>query len=239
MFSLAVEWGEIDKAPIIHELPRTEAEKRNGVGVRDRVISHKEEQLCLLHATPNLKDAAILAVDTGLRPNSELFVLEWNDVYLEAIENCPNGYVHVRAGKTANAIRNVPLTARAHKVLLARQDANTKNSSYVFPGVKSGHIVSFQHPHKDAITGAGLEPFEFYCWRHTFASRNARAGVDKFALCRLLGHSSPSVAERYYIHATAAHVAECFGKFDSFNSSELLKLQTQDQNVTPNVTPTH
>jgi len=241
MFSLAVEWGDIQHAPTIHELPRTEAEKRNGIGVRERVLSHKEEQLYLLHSTANLKDGTILAVDTGLRPNSELFVLEWRDVHLDAVDNCPNGYVHVRAGKTMNAIRNVPLTTRAHNVLLARQEANTQNSPFVFPGVKSGHIVSFQHPHRHAIEAAGLEPFEFYCWRHTFASRNARAGVDKFALCKLLGHSSPSVAERYYIHATAAHVAEGFGKFDSFNSGELLKLQnqTQGQNVTPNVTPTH
>lgn len=229
LFSLAVEWGDIQQAPVIHELPRTEAEKRDGVGVRERVISHKEEQSYLLHATANLKDATILAVDTGLRPNSELFILEWIDVCLEASNTCPNGFIHVRSGKTANAVRNVPLTARAGAVLKARQAANTKNSRYVFPGVKSGHLVSLQHPHKDAVDGASLEPFEFYCWRHTFASRNARAGVDKFALCRLLGHSSPSVAERYYIHATAEHVAEGFGKFDSFNKSEMLKLKRQSR----------
>lgn len=224
LFSLAVEWGEIQFAPVIHELPRTKAEQDDGIGVRERVITHPEEQLYLLHATPNLKDATILAVDTGLRPNSELFVLEWEHVYLESNDNCPNGYIHVCAGKTKNAIRNVPLTSRARAVLLARQDANTKGSRFVFPGVNSGHIVSFQHPHTKAMEGAGLESFEFYCWRHTFASRSARAGVDKFALCRLLGHSSPAIAEKYYIHTTAAHVAEGFGKFDTFNSSELMKL---------------
>jgi integrase len=42
-----------------------------------------------------------------------------------------------------------------------------------------------------------IEAFEFYCWRHTFGTRCAEAGMDKFSLARLMGHSSPRVAERY------------------------------------------
>ena len=53
---------------------------------------------------------------------------------------------------------------------------------------------------------AGLESFEFYCWRHTFGTRCAESGMDKFSLARLMGHSSPRVAERYYIHVTEPHV---------------------------------
>ncbi len=48
-----------------------------------------------------------------------------------------------------------------------------------------------------AIRDAGLKPFEFYCWRHTFGTRCAESGMDKFTLARLMGHSSPRVAERY------------------------------------------
>ena len=51
--------------------------------------------------------------------------------------------------------------------------------------------------------------------------------MDKFALCRLMGHSSPSVAERYYIHATESHVADGFEKFESFNTRELQKLDEE------------
>jgi len=43
------------------------------------------------------------------------------------------------------------------------------------------------------------------------------AGVDKFALCRLMGHSSPSVAEKYYIHVTTEHVAAGFEKFVQYS----------------------
>ena len=62
---LAVEWGKLDRAPAIHELPQSKG--------RERVVSFQEEALYLAKASENLRDAAILAVDTGLRPNSELF----------------------------------------------------------------------------------------------------------------------------------------------------------------------
>jgi integrase len=76
-------------------------------------------------------------------------------------------------------------------------EAGTK-SPYVFPGNgDTGRIVSLQHPHEQAIKKAKLKPFEFYCWRHTFGTRAAMAGVDKFALCKLMGHSSPTVTEKY------------------------------------------
>ena len=74
-----------------------------------------------------------------------------------------------------------------------------------------------QHPHEAAIKKAKLKPFEFYCWRHTFGTRAAMAGVDKFALCKLIVHSSPSVTERYYIHVTTEHVAAGFEKFVAYS----------------------
>ena len=85
----------------------------------------------------------------------------------------------------------------------------------MFPGAGNfrAHHVSLQHPHKAAIESAGLAAFEFYCWRHTFGTRASQSGMDRFTLARLMGHSSPSVAARYYIHVTETHVADGFGKF--------------------------
>ncbi len=82
----------------------------------------------------------------------------------------------------------------------------------------SGHITSVQHPHKAAIEDAKLESFEFYCWRHTFGTRAAQSGMDRFTLARLMGHSSPSVAARYYVHVTETHVAAGFGKFVEYQT---------------------
>ena len=82
----------------------------------------------------------------------------------------------------------------------------------------SGHIISLQHPHEAAIADAKLDPFEFYCWRHTFGTRAAQSGMDRFTLARLMGHSSPAVAARYYVHVTETHVAAGFGKFVEYQT---------------------
>jgi integrase len=205
---LAVEWGRLDRVPTIHELPQSKG--------RDRVVSFEEEAKYLAKASDNLRDAAILAVDTGLRPNSELFPLKWADVDLAA------GVLHVRKGKTDSAQRSLPLTPRAAEVLTRRKraaEAKAEQSAFVFAGAGiTGHITSVQHPHKTAIENAGLESFEFYCWRHTFGTRAAQSGMDRFTLARLMGHSSPSVAARYYIHVTETHVAAGFGKFVEYQT---------------------
>jgi integrase len=214
ILKVAVEWGRLTHAPAVHELPQPKG--------RDRVLSFKEEALYMAKASENLRDATILAVDTGIRPNSELFPLLWADVDLTARTESTHGVIHVRQGKTVNAQRSLPLTPRAAEVLRRRQkeaDARPKQSAFVFPGSgNAGHIISFQHPHEKAVADARLEPFEFYCWRHTFGTRAAQSGMDRFSLARLMGHSSPAVAARYYVHVTETHVAAGFGKFVEYQT---------------------
>jgi len=214
---LAVEWGRLDRAPSIHELPQPKG--------RDRVVSFEEEAKYLAKASENLRDAAILAVDTGLRPNSELFPLRWANVDLATSAECPHGVIHVGQGKTDSAERSLPLTPRAAEVLQRRKTAaqgKSNPSPFVFPGDGiSGRIVSMQHPHEKAIKDSGLVSFEFYCWRHTFGTRAAQSGMDRFTLARLMGHSSPSVAARYYIHVTETHVATGFGKFVEYQTRKV------------------
>ncbi|MGC2187968.1 MAG: tyrosine-type recombinase/integrase, partial [Candidatus Sulfotelmatobacter sp.] len=74
-----------------------------------------------------------------------------------------------------------------------------------------------------AIEEAKLEAFEFYCWRHTFGTRAAQSGMDRFSLARLMGHSSPAVAARYYVHVTETHVAAGFGKFVEYQTHNVAK----------------
>jgi len=101
-FRLAEEWALIPKSPVFHELP--------GKVIHERVLTFEEERKYLTAAPTTLRDITILAVDTGLRPNSELFALEWANVHTDASAEGPHGYIHVLGGKTAAARRNVPLT---------------------------------------------------------------------------------------------------------------------------------
>jgi integrase len=210
MFSLAEEWGIVEKAPAIHELP--------GQRIRDRVVSFYEEAKYLATACPTLHDLAVLAVDTGLRPDSELFPLEWKNVQLGSTEGAPSGYLHVGSGKTENAVRNMPLTPRVKAILQARHSGDP-SGRFVFPGSgRSGHITTIQNAHRRAIKRAKLAHFEFYCWRHTFGTRCAESGMDKFSLARLMGHSSPRIAERYYIHVSERHVNVGFERFVEYQT---------------------
>jgi integrase len=98
-------------------------------------------------------------------------------------------------------------------MLLARRQF-VNGSKYVFLGSdKSGHLTTIEHADEKAIRDVGLQPFEFYCWRHTFGTRCAESDMDKFTLVRLMGQSSPRVAERYYIHVTGPHVMTGFERF--------------------------
>ena len=140
MLNLAQEWGLIPQTPSIHELP-------GGKG-RDRVVSFAEEAAYLAAASRTVRDASILASDTGLRPNSELFPLEWSEVQLTSTPEAPQGFIHVTQGKTDAATRNMPLTPRTREMLLARRQL-VGESKYVFPGPgKSGHLTTIQHAHE-------------------------------------------------------------------------------------------
>ena len=229
MLNLAHEWGLILHIPSIHELP-------GGKG-RERVISFGEEVVYLAKASQTLRDAAMLAADTGMRPNSELFSLEWANVHLECTREAPQGYIHVSEGKTDAATRNIPLTPRTREMLVARRQLIVRPKDnkrpcgefrFVFPGEgNSGHLVTVQHAHERAVRDAGLESFEFYCWRHTFGTRCAESGMDKFSLARLMGHSSPRVTERYYIHVTEPHVMTGFERFINYQNTGLVNAINQ------------
>jgi integrase len=97
-----------------------------------------------------------------------------------------------------------------------------ERSAYVFPGDgDSGHVVSLQHPHKDAIEKAKADWFAIYGLRHTFGTRCAESGMDKYTLARLMGHSSPSITARYYVYVTEPHVTAGFEKFAAYQERGL------------------
>ena len=213
LLRLAFEWELIPKPPVVHALP--------GERTRDRVISFEEEQKYLTVVGTNLRALTILAVDTGMRPNSELFRLEWPQVQLERSELMPNGCIRVREGKTQSAERILPLTPRGREVLLIlRMEPRRKRWGFPGPG-NSGHLVSIQKSHRRALRKAGLSSFPFYCWRHTFGTRCAESGMDRHTLAKLMGHSSPRITEKYYIHVAEPHISSGFERFMAYQAKGL------------------
>src|SRR5204862_8048771 len=85
-----------------------------------------------------------------------------------------------------------------------------------------GDDVPVEHEPEAASRGAGLQPLEFYCWRHTFGTRCADTVMDNFTRARLMGHSSPRVAEGDCIHVTEPHVMTGFERFLNYHASKLV-----------------
>jgi integrase len=188
----------IARAPTIRTL--------DGCKSRDRVLSPKDEVAYLAKASGDLAVAEVIGIETGLRPDSELFLLKW--------ENVTSAGIRVMDGKTDAAARLVPLSPRAKGILEARQSL-AKGSPYVFPSPtsKSGHLMTLKKPHYRACREAGLKRFPIYTWRHTFGTRCAESGVDRYTLARWMGHSSPSITDRYYVHISARHEVAGFERF--------------------------
>jgi integrase len=97
-----------------------------------------------------------------------------------------------------------------------------RRKRWVFPGPgNSGHLVSIQKSHLRAVKNAGLKRFPFYCWRHAFGTRCAESGMDRHTLAKLMGHSSPRITEKYYIHVTEPHISSGFERFMAYQAKRL------------------
>ncbi|MGH9569596.1 MAG: tyrosine-type recombinase/integrase [Candidatus Angelobacter sp.] len=212
LLRLAFEWELIPRTAVVHEL--------SGERIRRQVVSFPDEQKYLDAASANLRALTILAADTGMRP-SELFRLIWSQVRLESADLLPWGCIDLRDGKTKSSDRVVPLTPRAREELFVLK-ADLARKRWIFPGPgNSGHLVSIQNSHRRAIRKAGLALFPFYCWRHTFGTRCAESGMDRHTLANLMGHSSPRITEKYYIHVTEPHITSEFERFMTYQARHL------------------
>lgn len=207
---LAQEWRLIDRVPRIRLL----AGERN----REFTLSHAEEPGYLAAARQPLRDISLLILDTGLRLG-EALALDWPNVHTEAAGEAKFGYVHVTEGKSANARRNVPLTARVGAMLRRRR---SRSSSFrVFSGPKGRPFLvsSLDHQHKALRAGLSL-PGEFvlHSLRHTYGTRLGEAGADAFTIMRLMGHSSVTVSQRY-VHPTPEGMERAVERLEAFNRS--------------------
>lgn len=186
---LAVEWGEIPKAPKIKFLA--------GENHRERVITPKDEQKYLEKAAPLLHAVATILLDTGMRPE-ECHHLTWENVNWDAGRH---GTVMITRGKTKAARRLLPMTPRVRSILEFRWEAAEKpTSGWIWPAnTRSGHMEhdTLRVQHKNALAASKVRPFVIYSFRHTFLTRLGESGCDAWTLARIAGHSNIAISQRY------------------------------------------
>ncbi len=96
-------------------------------------MTFEEERKYLAAASQPLRDVATIIVEMGMRPG-EVFAIQAEDVHLGALPP----FLHIPAGRTGNAVRDVPVTRRAREVW--KQRIATAKGKYLFPRrIGTGH----------------------------------------------------------------------------------------------------
>lgn len=137
----------------------------------------------------------MFALRTGMRAG-EICALRWGDVFEDY---CELTGTEAGARKTKHAVRSVPLTPKAKRIVEMMRGFDAE---FVF-GLKTASLDAMFRKYRQR---AGLEGFTFHDTRHTAATWLARR-LHILDLCRMFGWGNPSMAMIYY-NATASDIAK-------------------------------
>ena len=128
----------------------------------------------------------LFAINTGLRTN-DVFNLKWEDIDLEQRS------IKLITGKNRKVLA-IPMNDTAFGIVQHRQ----KHGPYVFYNPMTGDPLLGCCASLGRCEACRLsDHVTWHVFRHTFASRLTRSGVDIVTVKELLGHSNISVTMRY------------------------------------------
>jgi integrase len=183
MFNMAERWGQHQGANpvrLVKFLPED--------NLRVETLSEDQEQRLLLASPPYLRDMILFAINTGLR-TSDIFNLEWTEVDIEQRRL-------KKIVKKNQRPLSLPLNDTAFGIVEARR--GIQHGPYVFYNPMTGDkFKDVKGAIAAAVKRAGLGKITWHMFRHTFASRLTREGVDIVTVKELLGHSNISTTMRY------------------------------------------
>ena len=189
----------------------------------------------LAAAKGDLRDFAILATETGARPN-EILSLHKDDLHLA------EGYVSLPGTKNRRARREVPLTDDAKEVL-ERRTAKSPNG-YIFPVRRPKtkhrevlHIASLKRAHERVIEKVfPQDHFAIYTFRHTYGTRHAQAGTELPVLAELMGHANIQTT-MIYVHAARKQKIEATARLQAFVEAARKAKQLQKKQEVESLKP--
>jgi integrase len=181
MFNMAERWGlnhGTNPVRFVKFLPED--------NLRFQTLSEDEERRLLEASPPYLREMILFAINTGLRTN-DVFNLKWEDIDLEQRS------IKLITGKNRKVLA-IPMNDTAFGIVQHRQ----KHGPYVFYNPMTGdRFWDVKAALSAAVKRAGIDHVTWHVFRHTFASRLTRNGVDIVTVKELLGHSNISVTMRY------------------------------------------
>lgn len=164
----------------------------------------------------------VLCLYTGLRLG-ELLALRWEDIdfslrTLSVTKSCRDGrdgagnaFLLTGAPKTASSVRILPLPRQI--VRLLRLLRRRSGGEYVIlHGGRRVSLRGYQRMFERLLKREGIPPRGFHALRHTFATRAIECGMDVKTLSELLGHRSPAVTLKRYVHSVLLHKVRMMDK---------------------------
>jgi integrase len=202
---------------------------------RIRALTLEEVDKYLAAAKGDMRDFALLATETGGRPN-EILALHKNNVHLA------EGYVSLPGTKNVKAKRDVPLTDDA-KAVLERRIAASSNG-YIFPVRRPKtkhrevmHITSLKKAHERVIKdNFPDDPFTIYTFRHTYGTRHSQAGTELPVLAELMGHSNIQTT-MIYVHAARKQKIEATARLQAYVEAARKAKQLKEEREAEDLKP--
>lgn len=176
-----------------------------------RYLTELEEAELLAHCTPDVRDAVIVAIDSGLR-STEMFSLTWPQIVLA------KGIIQTTSNTKNKRLRSVPLPERSARILAhkkaiwERENPRRKTPSFfVFAHEDGARILrmnkgldgALRRTNAAAAKSKGTkEPLARLSWhdlRRTAGCRwlqRDRRSMEEVSI--MLGHSSIEVTEKTY-----------------------------------------
>jgi site-specific recombinase XerD len=183
MFNMAERWGQhhgANPVRLVKFLPEN--------NLRFETLSEEQEERLLMASPPYLREMILFAINTGLR-TSDIFNLQWMEVDIEQRRL-------KRIVKKSDKPLSLPLNETAFGIIEAR--LAVQHGPYVFYSPMTGdRFKDVKGALLAAVKRAGLPKITWHMFRHTFASRLTRDGVDLVTVKDLLGHSDISTTMRY------------------------------------------
>jgi integrase len=185
MFSLAAEWEWFGVNGISPLAKFRNTEKQR---IRIRWMSQEEEDLIFQNSPEWFQEIILFAVNTGMRIG-EIVNLTWKDIDLF------RKTIVVLRTKSGEP-RTIPINSRLYEILLRKSKIRLITSDKVFPFTKA----QIQNFWVATCKGLKIDNLHFHDLRHTFATRLIRGGCDLYTVQLLLGHSTPTMTQRYAHH---------------------------------------
>jgi integrase len=189
------EWIDDGKNPVPGYMRRRAKRGLVEAPGRKRYLSEAEEEKLLSQATPAVRMAIMVAIDTGLR-DQEQFTLTWPQI------NFQRGIIRTTTDTKNGRSRTVPLPERSAQVIAqiqAQQRFDKIATLNVFAHEDGTRILRQVKGLKAAAKRAKISDLRWHDLRRTAGCRWLQR--DKRSMeevCKLLGQSSVAVTEKSY-----------------------------------------